>query len=125
LADFIRPHPWTYYVTLTYPRAVHEEQGRKRFLRLIEVLNQHRDRKSHHPVVWVRADERQRRGVLHHHCLVGFVEGVRPLQIAQFWQRIGGGHADVRVYDRTRRAALYLAKQLDLELSEPWWPAQS
>src|SRR5262245_53721606 len=97
-ADFIRQadhapeRPWAHFVTLTFPLPVHPEQAVRRFDGFILACT----RGGADPVRWVRATERQRRGVLHFHVLMSAVRAARPFDLVRWWKRLGGGYADVR-----------------------------
>jgi hypothetical protein len=120
--DFLSPHPWTWFVTLTFASPIHPEQAGKRWARWINALERHSSRRPKlTPVIWARGDERQSRGVLHYHALVGNVLGVPEVTALRLWERLGGGFGRITPYDRSRLGALYIAKDGNVGLSDAWW----
>ncbi len=119
--EFLRPHPWAWFVTLTFADPVHPEQANKRFRRWIAALERHPDRCAHGPIVWARGDERQRRQVVHFHALLAGVEKIQIFAAINLWRRIGGGWARIEPYDPSRGGEFYIAKSGDVELSATWF----
>lgn len=113
-ADYLRGYndvsdaPWALFVTLTFREPVHAEQAGKRFDRFLDGCTRGgRDR-----VRWVRATERQARGVIHFHLLLSAVPSAAPFGLVRLWKRLGGGYADIKLYDPARGAAWYIAKAI-------------
>ena len=74
-AEFLARFEWQWYCTLTFREEVHPEQADKIFKRWIRQINQKVYSRSYykHPgrgIKWVRAQEDQKRGVLHYHALL-------------------------------------------------------
>jgi len=67
--------PYDWFVTLTFRDAVHREVADRRFKRFIIHINRTlyggNFVKKKKGVTWFKAMERQKRGVLHFHCLIG------------------------------------------------------
>ncbi len=119
--DWLASFKWNWFVTGTFAVDVHPEQARKRWLRWIDVLEHHPDHSPALPIIWARADEQQRRQVIHCHALIASVDGVSIFGAAKLWQRNGGGWAHIRPYSSGRGAAYYLAKGGDIELGPHWF----
>lgn len=121
--DWLIGFSWEWWVTTTFAVNVHPEQARKRWLRWIDVLEGHPDHSPALPIIWARADEWQRRHVIHCHALIASVDRISIFAAAKLWQRNGGGWAHIRPYSSGRGAAYYLAKGGDIELGPHWFKA--
>lgn len=70
-----RYEPYDLFVGLSFKESIHPEEATKRYNRFIRKVNERlfgrNYRKRGEGVVWVRALEWQRRGVLHFHSLIG------------------------------------------------------
>jgi hypothetical protein len=119
--DWLASFGWKWYFTGTFAVDVHPEQARKRWLRWIDALEHHPDHSPRFPLIWARADEQQRRQVIHCHALVASVDRVSIFAAAKLWQRNGGGWAHIRPYNSGRGAAHYIAKGGDIELGPHWF----
>lgn len=119
--DWISSCPWDWFVTLTFAVDVHPEQARKRTQRWLDAVEHHRNRPAGIPLIWVRADEQQRRQVIHSHALLAVVGSVPIMAASRLWQRIGGGWAHIRPYQPGLGGAYYIAKGGDIELSPVWF----
>ncbi len=67
--------PYDLFVGLSFKESIHPEEATKRYNRFIRKINERlfgrNYRKQGKGVVWVRALEWQRRGVIHFHSLIG------------------------------------------------------
>ena len=67
--------PYDWFATLTFRDPIHPEIADRRFRRLVHQINQDlyggNYRKKKKSITWFKAMERQKRGVLHFHCLIG------------------------------------------------------
>jgi len=70
-----RFEPYHWYTTLTFKNEVTQGRAEKQFKRFVRLINEslygRRYRNKGTGVSWVKAVERQRRGVIHFHALVG------------------------------------------------------
>jgi len=69
-----RYEPYDLFVGLSFKESIHAEAATKRYYRFIRKINERlfgRNYDRGKGVVWFRALEWQRRGVLHFHCLIG------------------------------------------------------
>jgi len=70
-----RFEPYHWYATLTFKDEVSQGRAEKQFRRFIRIINETLHGKNYRVkglgVSWVKAIERQRRGVLHFHVLIG------------------------------------------------------
>lgn len=114
---WLRPWPWEWFGTFTFARAIHPEQADKRW-RAIQ-LNE--SRRMRGPVVWVRGAERQERGVLHYHALLGRVDGAELFGAVRLWEGLAGGWAKIEPYNNAFGGAFYVAKDGDVEVSAAWF----
>jgi hypothetical protein len=113
--------PFDWIVTLTFAVQVHPEQARKRWLRWIRALEHHPARPVGIELIWARADEQQRRQVIHFHALIALVGSVSIVSASKLWERIGGGWAHIRRYQSGLGGAYYISKGGDVELSPVWF----
>lgn len=120
-ADFLRPHRWEWFVTLTFPYALHPEQARKLWNAWIKSIAACRDRTVSGPCIWALAWERQHRGVVHFHALVSGVTGVPNFVGIKTWERLTGGSARVLTFDPNRGAVDYTSKEADIDISDTWF----
>lgn len=75
-AEFLSPHPFQWFATLTFEKNVHPEAAIKRWRRFTNDLNRtlygrRWMNQAHGGIQWVVATERQKRGVVHLHALLG------------------------------------------------------
>lgn len=104
-----------WYATLTFREPVHPESADKRYRRWLHKINREvlgvRYWKRSKGVFWVRALEWQKRGVLHFHCLIAGVKGLRRLSYMDKWNELAG-YARIWKYDKNLGAKYYLGKYL-------------
>jgi len=132
--------PYDIFVTLTFKEGVHPEQATKRYYRFIRKINERlfgrNYRRRGKGVVWIRALEWQRRGVLHFHSIIGNgAWRLLRIGVTELWEndkkyklsRNGdNGKAWVERYDSVKDGAQYLAKYLtkerqgDIEIHVPY-----
>lgn len=75
-------------------------------------------RKGLHDLTWVRGREYQHwRGVPHFHALIGGVEGLRRMDMVDWWFQ-EYGIARIMPYDRGQGAGYYLCKYVVKELGD-------
>jgi len=120
-----RFEPYHWYTTLTFKNEVTQGRAEKQFKRFIRLINEslfgrhYRGREL--GVSWVKAIERQRRGVIHFHALVGGeVWKLRRFTFMDLWREggffsngkrfQGNGFAKIEKYNRKLGARHYLSK---------------
>jgi hypothetical protein len=118
---FPDPLQFDWIASLTFAVYVHPEQAHKRWLRWIYAVQHHPDRPGSIDLIWARADEQQRRRVIHFHALIALVGSVSIFSAAKLWERIGGGWAHIRPYQAGLGGAHYISKGGDVELSPVWF----
>lgn len=124
LARWLHEREWAWFVTLTHANPMHPEQSHRRLERWLRWVEWHLRR----PVRWAGVVDKQERGVLHRHGLLGHppVAGsVMDCMAAMgAWERIGMGFARVTLYESSRGGACYVADHLgrgaELELGGTW-----
>lgn len=117
--------PYFWYLTLTFRDYVSQNRVEKQFYRLVRIINEtlygKRYRERGKGVHWVYAIERQKRGVLHIHALIGGdVWKLRRLTFMDVWEKgytwpggrkfQGNGFARIEKYDSSLGAKHYLSK---------------
>lgn len=127
-AEFLAPHPWQLFLTLTFDRkhtaSGHEipaEHADKGFRRLVQFINERMFGKrwlrmtKHKGVIWARVDEAHQDGALHFHAVMYAPSSSLPKDliraIRDWWgRRFGMARAEV---PRSRDDVLrYLTKHL-------------
>ena len=104
---WIVAHPWDWWATFTFAVEIHPDLAQQRYRVWAEELAEETGLKMQH----ARALEWQRRGVLHFHALIwGVKRSTRRRAWSARWEEIGGGWAQLRLYDRVKAAAFYLGK---------------
>lgn len=111
---------WDVYGSLTHPGYPHPETLHKAFLRFTDTFNRHsygsRYWKTGRGITWARASERQARGSLHYHFLLGSLNP--ELKTRQFllhafnvWKDLtGANQAELEVYRKEAGAEFYMSK---------------
>jgi hypothetical protein len=91
---FLDRVPWQWFATLTFRDEVHPEAADKRFKHLISMGNREiygpRWAKKRKGIIWARAIETQRRGVIHMHALLSGVDELNPLTFMLRWSELSG-----------------------------------
>jgi len=120
-----RFEPYHWYITLTFKDEVSQGRAEKQFRRFIRLVNEslygRRYRNRGTGVSWVKAIERQRRGVIHFHALVGGdVWRLRRFTFMDLWREGGffdngkrfypNGFAKIEKYKPKLGARHYLSK---------------
>ena len=120
-----RYEPYDLFVTLTFKQSIHFEEATKRYYRFIRKINERlfgRNYDRGKGVCWVKAQEMQRRGCVHFHCLIG--NGAWKLLrigVTDLWENDikykrskngGNGKAWTEKYDPVKGAVGYLAKYI-------------
>lgn len=105
--------PFSWYLTLTFREEVHPEQADKRYRRFVRNVNEalygKRYRKKGKGITYVRAQEWQKRGVLHFHALMTDTWKLRRLSWMDLWGK-DNGFARIECYDSKLGARWYLGK---------------
>jgi len=120
-AEWLRPGPWEWFATFTFASPVHPEQANKRWARWISAIQWGGARTTRGEIVWARATEQQKRGVIHFHAVLGRVAGVGTFWAMRRWESIAGGFARIEPYMPGRGGIFYLVKKGDVELSPDWF----
>lgn len=128
-ADWLSAIPFQWFLTLTFETNVHPEAALKRFKRFTNDLNRSLYgrrwmRKPPGGVFWVVAVERQKRGVVHLHALMGdqndLNELARRLTWMDAWNEIAG-YARIEAIKSEaavlRYVTKYVVKDGDIEFS--------
>jgi len=130
-----RYEPWWWYLTLTFKYFVSQEYALRQFRRFIRLMNERVFGKRYRGngkadseckgIPWLNAIERQRRGVLHFHALIGgesSMLGTRDMKnYKDMWQHglkkkngkykfRPNGFAKIVEYDSSKGAKYYLGK---------------
>jgi len=120
-----RFEPYHWYSTLTFKNEVTQGRAEKQFRRFIRLINEslygRRYRNRGTGVSWVKAVERQRRGVIHFHALVGGeVWRLRRFTFMDVWREgaffgngkrfQANGFAKIEKYEPKLGARHYLSK---------------
>ena len=86
--------PWEWFATLTFREEISPAAADKRFRTLISMGNREiygpRWSKKRKGIIWARAIETQRRGVIHMHALLSGVGGLSPLSFRLRWNELSG-----------------------------------
>jgi len=128
--DFLAPYRFQWFATLTFAENVHPESAIKRFRRFTNEINRHLygrrwEKTSHGGLFWIVALERQKRGVIHFHALVGAIDDLnevaRRLDWMDRWAELAGYARieAIRSNDAVRRyVTKYVVKGGDIEFSK-------
>lgn len=114
-SQFVSGYSWNWWVTLTFRESKHPEAAAKIFDAFIHILNKEifgnrYYKKKNIGVIWARATERQDRGAIHYHVLIGNVpDRVRRLDYVDLWNEMAG-FAQVMKYEPGHGAEGYLSK---------------
>ena len=127
---FLDRYQFDWFFTGTFREAVHPENADKIWRRFTNDLNRaiygrRWKVRSHGGIYWARASERQRRGVLHFHALMGEWQGLndhaRRLTWMDNWNELAGFSKIERVIDDTavrRYLSKYVIKDGEIDLSD-------
>lgn len=98
-AEFLAPIPFQWFATLTFETNVHPEAAFKRYRRFTNELNRSLygrrwEKQPNAGIHWIVATERQKRGVVHLHALMGDPNDLnriaRRLQWMDTWGEMAG-----------------------------------
>lgn len=119
--DLLNPHPWVWFVTLTFPDFPHPERAFKQYRVWICKLNRrlygthfHQDPRK--GTVWICGVEYQKRGSIHFHALAYApgrhheMQTLRRTDWARQWQQITGGFAMIVEPNVNEAVARYCSK---------------
>ena len=128
-ADFLSPISFQWFATLTFETNVHPEAALKRYRRFTNNLNRtlygrRWMKKPQRGIHWIVAVERQRRGVVHLHALMGDVNNLnriaRRLNWMDHWYNMAG-FARIEAIKSDDAALRYVTKYVvkdgDIEFS--------
>jgi hypothetical protein len=111
---------WDWFVTLTFREPVHPESAGKRFREFLARVQAVRDVRSlldQPAVLWLCAMERQQRGVIHFHVLLGNVQVLSYALVRESWTHgFSWVERIARAEDVARYCAKYVLKGGELEL---------
>jgi len=117
--------PYHWYATLTFKNEVSQGRAERQFYRWVRIANEmlygKRYRVKGLGVSWIKAIERQRRGILHIHALIGGdIWRLRRFTFMDLWREGGffdngkrfypNGFAKIVKYDSKLGAKYYLSK---------------
>lgn len=128
-ADMLSVFQFQWFATLTFERNIHPEAAIKRWRFFTNQLNRSLygrrwQKKEHGGIYWILGIERQQRGVIHFHALMGAQTDLnkiaRRLSWMDYWHELAG-LARIEAI-RSNRAALryvtkYVVKDGDIEFS--------
>jgi hypothetical protein len=123
-ADWLRKfEPYGWFVTATFKCEVTEDLGVRQYLKWIRKLNEElfgrRYKEKGLGITHVRATERQKRGVIHFHALLGAdVLKLRRKSCEAAWESQSyntNGYMRIIPYDASRGAVRYLGKYVSKE----------
>ena len=129
-AEFLSAYTFQWFATLTFETNVHPEAALKRWRFYTNQLNRalygrRWQKKEHGGVYWILGIERQKRGVIHFHALMGAVNDLNEiasrLACMDYWNELAG-FARIEAI-RSNEAALryvtkYVVKGGDIEFSK-------
>jgi hypothetical protein len=113
--QFLNQYPWVWFATLTFHHDVHPEQANRRFHRWIRKINEsihgRRYREKGLGIIYTKAIEYQKRGVLHFHALLGPNElsQLNHFAYMELWYTEGNGFARIYPYSPDK-AEWYVTK---------------
>jgi len=114
--EWLDTFTWDQYHTLTFKEDTHPEQAEKEFRRYMRKINEtiygKRYRRRGDGVSWTCAMERQRRGVVHFHCLTNGTAKLKFRDLYELWRRVSKntGFAKIESYEPGKGATGYLSK---------------
>ena len=126
----LAPFSFQWFCTFTFATNVHPEQGFKTFRRFSNELNRRLygrrwERSAHGGVFWIVALERQKRGVVHFHALLGAVDDLNGManrfEWMKRWQALAGFARIEAIRDNQaarRYVTKYVVKGGDIEFSK-------
>lgn len=129
-ADFLSPVPFQWFVTLTFETNVHPEAAIKRWRRFTNEINRSLYgrrwmKKDHGGIYWIVALERQKRGVVHFHALMGDIHDLNEITRRLDWMDEWYAMAGIARIEpiRSSEAVLryvtkYVIKDGDIEFSK-------
>ena len=113
--EFLSRFEWHWFCTLTFRDAIHPEAAAKLFSVFISKVNRrlfgcHWYEHSQ-GVRWVLATEKQKRGVIHYHLLIGSekLPTLRRLDFMDKWNKIAG-YARIQPLNRSQAVMRYVSK---------------
>jgi len=108
---------YEWFATFTFSTNPHPEQAERRYFRFVREINEtlygRRFRERGKGVFHIRATERQKRGAVHFHSLMGGgVSVLNPKKWQEIWRtlEVGNGFSRIYPYDPRRGALSYLQK---------------
>jgi hypothetical protein len=123
---FLRQWAWQWFCTFTFRDMVHPESAEKRFRPFVSKINRElygpRWFKKGKGILWVRALEFQRRGVIHYHAMFAGVQDLRRLTWMDIWNELAGFARIEAIRDTTavrRYVSKYVVKGGELDLGGP------
>ena len=129
-AEFLSAYTFQWFATLTFETNVHPEAALKRWRFYTNQLNRSLygrrwQKKEHGGIYWILGIERQKRGVIHFHALMGAVNDLNEIARRLFWMDYWNelaGFARIEAI-RSNEAALryvtkYVVKGGDIEFSK-------
>lgn len=119
LAEWVRPIPWQYFVTVEFPWNVRPETADRKFKALINELE--RDMKTRIGYV-VGKESRSKSGAVvpwHFHCCLTALKPINESQIVESWGRLvhrttspGDDVVRVEPYNAAQRGVEYITKMI-------------
>jgi hypothetical protein len=113
--NFLHKYPWCWFATLTFKNEIHPEQANRRFYRYIRKINKtlfgNRYYEKGLGIMWTKAIEYQKRGVIHFHALLGpeDLNSLNHFDYMELWHTEGNGFARIYPYS-PEKAEWYVTK---------------
>lgn len=129
-ARFLSPIPFQWFATLTFEMNVHPEAAFKRYRRFTNEINRELygrrwEKQPHGGIHWIVATERQKRGVVHLHALMGDLNDLnliaRRLTWMDRWDEMAGFARIEAIHSgdaAIRYVTKYVIKDGDIEFSK-------
>jgi len=122
---FLAAHEWCLYCHLTFPSRSRKVSANRSFDVWIHDLNRrmfgHRYwKRGIVGISWARGSERQERGDVHFHALLGNCKIITPEHAEERWKKITkGGNAKIEIFDASKKGIEYIVKNhANIEVSK-------
>lgn len=119
---FLSMQAWDLYCHLTFPQRDLQTSAERSFAVWIHDLNRkefghHYWKRPNTGVTWARGSERQERGDIHFHAVVGsLARGIVTPELAiTRWTKITKGNAKITLFDASKKGIEYIVKQCTLD----------
>lgn len=112
---FLRGYEWQLYCHLTFPSCSSEHTAERSFAVWIHDLNRkefgHRYwKRDGVGLTWARGSERQERGDVHFHAVIGNCRRITPEIAIARWKKITEGNAKIELFNASKNGIEYIVK---------------